>query len=317
MLTGVALKLASTFAFACMGALAKAMASALPISQIVFFRSLFALVALVIWLRWVGEFPRAIHTRRPFGHLLRGIVGTGGMGGFFLGLALLPLPDATAIGYMTPLLVVVIAALFLGEHVRAYRWSAVAAGFVGVIVMVSDHLGEGAGSTFGVLAALFGASCASLATIQTRRLTQTETTGAIVFYFSMLTTSLSFLLMTAGLLWPLAAPLGAFFADQLWRAPSWGQFGILCAIGLAGGAGQIMLTESYRYADASVIAPFDYASMIWAVALGYMFFGEIPSMRIVVGATVVTLAGLYLIWREHRLGLARPERRASGVGRTT
>lgn len=317
MLKGVALKVVSTFAFAGMGALAKSMAGVFPISQIVFFRSLFALVALVLWLRWVGEFPAAIHTRRPFGHLLRGIVGTGGMGGFFLGLALLPLPDATAIGYATPLLVVVLAALFLGEHVRAYRWSAVAAGFVGVVVMVSDHLGEGGGSTFGVLAALFGAGCASLATIQTRRLTQTEKTGAIVFYFSMLTTVLSFLLMTAGLLWPLKAPLGQFLADQLWRWPSWPQLGVLCAIGLAGGVGQITMTESYRHADASVIAPLDYVSMIWAVALGYMFFGEIPSARIVGGASIVIVAGLLLIWREHHLGLARPERRAGGIGRAT
>lgn len=316
MYRGVALKIASTFAFAAMGALAKAESGAFPIAQIIFFRSLFALVALILWLRWIGAFPRGIHTRRPFGHLLRGVVGTGGMGGFFLGLSLLPLPDATAIGYMTPLLVVVIAALFLHEKVRAYRWSAVAAGFVGVIVMVSDHLGESSSSTLGVMAALFGASCASLATIQTRRLTQSETTGAIVFYFSLLTTVLGFVLMTAGAFWPISAPLGAFFAQQFWVTPNFGQLATLCAIGMIGGAGQILLTESYRYAEASVIAPFDYVSMIWAVALGYLVFGDIPSLRIVAGASIVIAAGLYLIWREHRLGLSRPERPASGVGRS-
>lgn len=183
MLKGVVMRIAAAFAFAIMASFAKLTNGGYSIGQIVFFRSLFALAVLVVWLRARGDFPRAIHTRRPLGHLARGTGGTGGMFSYFLAVALLPLPDVIAIGYLSPLLVVALAAIVLGETVRLYRWSAVAVGFAGVLVMVSEHLGEGAGSRVGALAALSSAAFASYAVIQTRRLAQTETTGAIVFYF--------------------------------------------------------------------------------------------------------------------------------------
>ena len=120
-----------------------------PVGEVVLFRSIFAMATLVVWLARRGEFPRALHTRRKLGHIGRSIAGSGGMFANFIALSLLPLADATAFTFATPLLVVPMAALTLGETVRPYRWAAVALGFVGVLVMLSDHLGEGFGRPAG------------------------------------------------------------------------------------------------------------------------------------------------------------------------
>lgn len=158
MLLGVALKIASAFLFTLMNAGIKASSATYPITQVVFFRSLFGLAVLVVWLWARGEFPSALKTKRPGGHLLRGLVGVSAMAFGFTSVALLPLADSTALAYVSPLIAVVLAALVLGERVRIYRWSAVIAGFCGVLVMVWEHLGGGGqGGYAGIVAALGGA----------------------------------------------------------------------------------------------------------------------------------------------------------------
>ena len=316
MFLGIALKVAATFAFAAMSALIKTASPRFPVGEVVLFRSLFALAVLVAWLAWRGEFPHALHTRRKLGHIGRSIAGSGGMFANFIALSLLPLADATALTFATPLIVVPLAALTLGETVRFYRWAAVALGFVGVVVMLSDHLGEGlsdsaaARSSMGAMIALAGAVSSAVAMIQTRRLTQSEPTGAIVFYFSSLTAAISAALLMVAALWPAEAPGAAFMAGQRFVAPSPGEFVLLGSIGVLGGTGQILMTHSYRFADASVIAAFDYVAMIWAAALGYALFAETPSPRILVGAAIVASAGVFVIWREHS---ARRIRRAAAL----
>jgi drug/metabolite transporter (DMT)-like permease len=309
-LRGVALKVAATFVFALMSATIKTEAARYPVGEVVLFRSAFALVVLVAWLAWRGEFPAALRTRRPIGHIGRSLAGSGGMFANFVALSLLPLAAATAFTFATPLIVVVLAALVLHETVRGYRWAAVGFGFVGVIVMLSEHLGEGASNvasaaTMGALIALAGAVASAVAMIQTRRLTQSEATGAIVFYFSSLTGIVSALVLILAAVWPVGAPGAAFAFGQRFAAPSLLDFFMLAAIGLLGGAGQIMMTHSYRYADASIIAAFDYTSMLWALALGLALFGESPSPRILVGAAIVVASGVFVLWRERRLSVIR------------
>jgi len=305
MLQGIALKVAATFVFAFMSALIKTASARFPVGEVVLFRSLFALVVLVAWLASRGEFPHALHTKRPFGHIGRSIAGSGGMFANFVVLSLLPLADATAFTFATPLIVVPLAAFTLGEIVRPYRWAAVALGFVGVLVMLSDHLGEGVGAaapqrTLGAIIALAGAASSAVAMIQTRRLTQSEPTGAIVFYFSSLTATFSALLLLAAAVWPGGAPGADFAAGQAFVTPGLFEFAVLASIGLLGGAGQILMTHSYRFADASIIAAFDYVAMIWAAALGYLFFAETPTPRILGGALIVAATGIFVIWREQR-----------------
>jgi drug/metabolite transporter (DMT)-like permease len=236
-----------------------------------------------------GEIGSAVRTARPLGHLTRGLISVAGMFLNFAALARLPLVDATAISFAAPLITVALAAFILHERVRAYRWSAVAFGFAGVVVMLWPYLDVatlfGAGST----ATTVGAACAVTAAftnagavIQTRRLTDSETTASIVLYFSLACTGLVTL--------PFA-----------WVTPSRTELGALVAIGVIGGLSHIFLTESYRYAPASVVAPFDYVALLWAFLFGYVLFGEIPTLYVYVGAAIVAASGLFVIWRERQL----------------
>jgi drug/metabolite transporter (DMT)-like permease len=315
MFLGIALKVAATLAFAAMSALIKIASPTFPVGEVVLFRSLFALAALAAWLAWRGEFPHALRTERKLGHIARSIAGSGGMFANFIALSLLPLADATAFTFVSPLLIVPMAAVGLGEVVRPYRWAAVALGFIGVLIMLSHDLGQGVGATAagyssGAAIALCGAVCTAAAMIQTRRLSRSEATGAIVFYFTSVTTAISAVLMLLAAAWPGGAPAADFFSGQRFVAPGPLEFILLAAIGVLGGAGQILMTHSYRFADASVIAAFDYVAMIWAAALGYALFAETPSPAIVSGAAVVAAAGVFVLWREHS---ARRIRRAAAA----
>jgi drug/metabolite transporter (DMT)-like permease len=160
-----------------------------------------------------------------------------------------------------------------------------------------------AATTLGLGFAIVGAFCNAASVIQTRRLTETETTSSIVFYFSLIC---SF----AGLAtWPLSRLVPTWGLD--WLDPTWPDLAALVTVGLCGGLAHILLTESYRWAPASLVAPFDYTSMVWAFLLGYFFFGELPTVYVFVGAAIITAAGLFVIWRERQLGLQR-QRAAEG-----
>jgi drug/metabolite transporter (DMT)-like permease len=305
-LIGVGLKVLSALAFTFMSAGIKWLGSDYPTGQIVFFRSAFALVPLLVWLGMKGDLAASVRTNDLRSHVIRGLMGSCAMFAGFVSLQYLPLSDSVVIGYLSPLLTVVLAALFLGETIRIYRWTAVAAGFVGVVVMVSPHLSPAAlvadsrSTTIGALFGLLGACCAAGATIQVRKLTSRESTGAIVLYFTLLTTALGACTILLG-----------------WKVPSLAHLGLLVTIGILGGIGQILMTQSYRYADASLIAPFDYTTMIWAFLLGWFLFGQLPGTAVVLGGSIVAAAGLFVIWREHRLGLQRAKHVETGSQRAT
>jgi drug/metabolite transporter (DMT)-like permease len=287
----ITLKVASALIFAVMSALVRYLGTAYPIGQVVFFRSAFAVVPVVVIFAWRRELEAAIRMGRPFGHAGRGLTAIGGMFCNFSALARLPIVDATAISFAAPLITVAMAALVLKEQVRIYRWSAVIVGFIGVLVMVAPHLdvggtaasaGGAVGAAFGLAGAFFNAG----SVIQTRHLTKSETTSSIVFYFSIICA-------LAGLV---TLPFG-------WNMPSGPELAALIGIGICGGLAHIVLTESYRWAPASLVAPFDYTSMLWALLLGYLAFGELPTMLVFLGAAIIAAAGLFVIWRERQLGL--------------
>ncbi len=182
-----------------MWTLVKLSAPAFPVSEIVFFRSIFAMATLAVWLASRGEWPGALKTTRPLGHIGRSIAGSCGMFGSFLALALLPLAVATAFTFATPLMIVPLAAIVLGEEVPLARGLTVALGFVGVLVMLSGQFGEGSASRVGAFVALFAAGSGAVAMIQTRRLVQSEATGAIVFYFFSVTALVSLAILVVAL----------------------------------------------------------------------------------------------------------------------
>ncbi len=294
-LLGISLKVLSAVVFTMMSAVLKTLMDRYPVGEVVFFRSFFAILPLCLWLGWNGELINGLRTKNVIGHFKRGFLGTAGMTLGFAALSYLPLHDAIAIGYASPLILVVLAALLLKETVRAYRWSAVAVGFVGVLIMLSPYLKPEtfsgsmmAGPTFGAICAFLGACASAGAMVQVRRLTGTEKTGAIVFYFFVLATVLSFCTIVFG-----------------WNMPNATDLALFILGGILGGVGQILLTECYRYADASVIAPFEYTTMIWALLLGWFIFGDLPTFTIMIGASIVAATGLFIVWRERQLGLER------------
>jgi len=296
-LRGIVLKVLSVCVFMAMASLIKATSADIPPGQAVFFRSFFAIPVIVVWLIQRHELRTGLKTANPMGHFWRGVVGTSAMGLGFAGLGLLPLPEVTAIGYAAPLLVVIFAAMFLNEEVRLFRLSAVALGIVGVLIVLSPRLSVSASGldvteTLGAIVVLGGAVFAALAQVFVRKLVATEQTATIVFWFSVTAASLS----SVSIFWG-------------WAVPTVGESIMLVLAGLLGGLGQILLTSSYRHADASVIAPFEYTSMLLAIGVGFFFFGEVPTWTMIGGASIIVLAGVIIILRERKLGLERTRQR--------
>lgn len=309
-LLGISLKVASTLIFFVMATALKIAAETVPIGQLVFARNFFGLFPVLMMVTMRRELGLAFRTANPKGHLTRATVGLSAMVCSFTALYLLPLPDATAIGFGTPLFVVVLAFFLLGEKVRIYRWSAVGVGFIGILVVLSPHLGDAhldGPATLGAAIGVMGAGFAALAMITVRKLCETERTSTIVTWFAGSSTLLALLTL----------PLGLAIPGQAWIVPDLPTAGLLVIIGLAGGVGQILLTQSYRFADASTIAPFDYVNMLWAIIVGWVIFSEIPMPEVVFGALIVIAAGIFVIYREHKLGLDRTKsRRASSPSRS-
>jgi drug/metabolite transporter (DMT)-like permease len=289
----ILLKLAAAFLFAAMSVMVRWLGERYPVGQVVFFRSVFAVVPVVIIYAWRRELMAAIRIRRPIAHLGRGLTAVCAMFSNFSALARLPVVDATAISFVSPLITVALSAVFLKEQVRIYRWSAVIIGFTGVLVMLAPQLDVDASTVnavavTGAILGLLGAFFSACSTVQTRALTRSEATSSIVLYFSLICA-------IAGLC---TLPFG-------WLAPSWPELAMLMAIGVFGGLAHIFLTESYRLAEVSLVAPFDYTSMLWALILGYIVFNELPDTLVYLGAVIIAGAGLFVIWRERKLGLQR------------
>ncbi len=264
------------------------LAGAVPVGEVVFFRAVFAMVPLLA-LSTVTIGPLAIiRTTRPFHHVARSAAGVSSMFLNFWALSMLPLADITAFSFVAPIFAVVLAALLLSEHVGPFRWGAVLVGFAGTLLMVQPHGGLGhlahSGFSLGAMLALSGAFLSSFVVVFIRQMSATERSEAIVFYF-MLTSAI---VGAATMIW-FRAPLT--FANTSW----------LVLVGLLGGVGQICMTYCYRYAEPSLLAPFDYTAMVWAVALGYFIFREIPEPMVMAGAGVVSAAGIFIVWRERNL----------------
>lgn len=297
-LRGIAYKLIAVMCFIVMQSLVKWVSGDVPAGESVFFRSFFALPIIIVWLAMRGDLRTGLKVAKPMTHVWRGLIGTMAMGSMFAGLAFLPLPEVTALTYAMPLLVVIFAAMFLDEKVGVFRLGAVALGLVGVLIILAPRVTALEGDTVrtmeavGAVIVILGAVCGALAQIFIRKMVATEEVSAIVFWFSCTSTLMALL----------TVPFG-------WVVPSFAQTVALIVTGLVGGLGQIFLTSSYRYADASLVAPFDYASMLFAILIGYFVFAEVPTVQMLIGAGLIILAGIIIILRERQLGIRREKAR--------
>ncbi|MBV1868595.1 MAG: DMT family transporter [Marinosulfonomonas sp.] len=298
---GILLKLCSVVILVVMSSIIKAYSQDVPPGQAVFFRSFFAIPVILVWVSLRGEIRSGLRVNNVMSHVWRGGIGTCAMVLYFASLGMLPLPEVMAIGYAAPLMVVILAAIFLGEKVRGFRITAVVIGLVGVLVVLSPRLSAFGAvvderAQIGAMVVLASALFVAISQIVLRKIVDSEHTAAIVFYYSIISSLLALC----------SAPFG-------WTMPGAEVFLMLILAGLMGGAGQIFLTSSYRHADVSVIAPFDYASMILALLIGYFVFDEVPTMVMLSGASLVISAGVFIIWREHKLGLERAKQRKAAT----
>jgi drug/metabolite transporter (DMT)-like permease len=196
------------------------------------------------------------------------------------------LANATALGYAAPMFITILAIPLLGETVRIYRWSAVIAGFIGVLLVVHPDSG---GMSVGALIALGGALATAFAMIAIRKMADTEPNVAIVFYFTLTGTVVGAATLPFNGVWPDLADVH-----------------ILVTIGLIGGIAQILMTRAYQMAPASVIAPFDYASLVFALSLGLVVWGEFPAPIELVGTAIIVGSSLYIAFRERQRRIVRP-----------
>jgi drug/metabolite transporter (DMT)-like permease len=281
-LAGIALRLLTALLLAIMFALVKlASTRGVNVVESLFYRqcgsTLCAAAAVA-----AGPGLVSLRTKRIRAHVGRMALGLAAMALNFLAFILLPLAEATTIGFSVPIFSVVLAALVLGEPTGRWRWGAVAAGFAGVLLIVQPGSGDVplAGASVALAAALLTASV----TIVIRRLGATERATTTVFWFAI--SSL--------------APLGLLMLHfaKSHDAVTWG---ILAGLALAGGLAQLTLTGALRLAPVALVMPMDYSGLIWAALLGLLMFGELPTPWIWLGAPVIIASGLVIVWREHRL----------------
>ncbi|MFG6665598.1 DMT family transporter [Halomonas sp. HNIBRBA4712] len=252
--------------------------------QIMFFRSLVAL-PLIATLAYFGGGLRKLSTRRPGVHLLRGVIYTGTMGFFILGLTLLPLAEATAIAFVAPLFVTLLSVPLLGERIAPPVLMASLLGFVGVVIVVRPGAGAlGPGALSMIAAAMFYA----LTMITARRYGARENLWALLFYVSLI----PMLLSATTLFW-------------VWQTPQGWQWAGFLASGVLGVGAIGFITLAFRYAPAAIAAPFDYTALLWAVLLGWWFWGELPDQWVWVGSALIIISGLWIAYHDRRTTLKR------------
>jgi drug/metabolite transporter (DMT)-like permease len=275
---GMLLMVAGLALFSLLNGLVKALAETFPISQIIFFRNLFALATLLAMAPGLGGF-KALRPTDKGGLALQAVQFTAVLFFIFVAYRHMPLADATAISFLQPLLVVLLSAPFLGERVTPSGWIGVALGFAGVMLMMRP---TGTASAFGVSMALIGTVFSALSLLQQRNLSRGATSIAIAFW----TLGGSALLIAPALLFD-------------WVTPTPAQWAWLIGNGLASGACQYLTTRALYHAPVGAVAPLNYTKMVWAMLVGFAWFGDVPTFGMLIGSAAVILAGL-IVYREHR-----------------
>ncbi|MCH8615399.1 DMT family transporter [Sphingomonas sp. SM33] len=291
--SGILCRLGSGLSFSTMGALLKlASMDGMNAPELVFYRSIFSLPVVLFWVLQTENLA-ALKPNRPLAHVWRSALGLTSMGLTFQALILLPLADATAINFTAPIFATVLSFLILREDVRIHRWAAVVVGFIGVLIVARP--GGSSLPAVGVMIALIAALGQAGVTTTLRQIQRSENISAIVFWFAVAG------ILVGGLLMPVfghAHPVQAF--------------AFVAAGGLAGGIGQLLMTNSLR-APVSVVSPFDYLQIVGATIYGWLLFSDVPSAHTITGAALIAASGIYTAWREHRRRLKEGPAAVSAV----
>jgi len=282
-LRGALWLLLSAMAFAAMSGIAKMLGGSLHAFEIAFFRCLFGLAAILpfVW----GPGGAGLKTSRPWLYLVRCLIGVTAILGSFYSLTNLPLASAVAVNFTKPLFMLVLAALFLGERVDWRRWLATCAGFAGVVVLLrpsASPMDVGDNWLGGTAAAIYAAFAMAVVLVLVKKLSETEQPATLLFWFT------------------LAAAIGtAGPAALVWQTPTWGQTLWLVLLGGMASLGQYAIFRAYQVGEATVVGPVDYTQLLWAGAIGALFFGEMPDLGTLIGAAMI-IGSAFVVLKQGR-----------------
>jgi drug/metabolite transporter (DMT)-like permease len=279
-LRGIGFMLLAVAAFAALDAALKVLAGHYPPMQVAALRGLSSLPVVLIWALATVPIASLWRIRWPL-HLLRGAISIGMLAAFAYALRRMGLAEAYAIFFVAPLLITALAAPILGERVDAVRWAAIGAGLIGVLVILRPT-GAGVVSLAG-LAVLGAALGYAISALTVRVVARSDSTQAMVFWMTAL------LGLGAGIL---SLPEWTPLLREHWRP--------IGVIALAGSIAQYAVTEAFRHGEASVVAPFEYTALLWGMALDALLWQLLPQPHMLLGATIVIAAGVFLIRREHK-----------------
>jgi len=254
------------------------------VAETLFYRQIGSVVCAAAFVA-VGPGFGSLRTKRFSAHAIRMAIGVVAMLLNFLMVTLLPLAEATAIGFSVPIFATLLAAVVLREPTGKWRWGAVIVGFLGVLVIIQP--GSGHINAYGGAVALGAVISTACATIAIRHLGATEAVATTVFWFGATS------LVPLGLAMPFVA-----------HAHAAATFAVIAALSLAGGIAQLALTGALRLAPVSLVMPMDYSALLWASLLGLLLFDQVPSHWTWLGAPIVIAAGLVILWREQQLRIA-------------
>jgi drug/metabolite transporter (DMT)-like permease len=285
-LYALTLRLMAVLLFSGMFAFAKLVQdTGVTLAETMFWRQTFAVPAIFIWI-WFGPGIATLKTQRFPIHVRRAALGMFGMLFTIGALRLLPMAEATTLGFTVPLFGTILAALLLKEKVGVHRWSAVLLGLVGVVIVAQP--GSSAIPPLGAAVGLIGAFMVALVSVQIKDLSRTDPPLTIAFWFSLLGTVPPLLFMPF-----VAVPHSA----KIWA--------LLVGMGIVGGLAQMLMSASLRYGAVSTVLVMDYTSLIWSVIIGWLVWDHLPPSSTWMGAPIIVASGLYIAWREHRLAIER------------
>ena len=276
---GLAYGGAGMLLMAIMDTIVKWLSGSYPVSEILVFRNFFGLLPLLVVLAFTGG-PQMLRSPQPVLMCLRAFFALGAGFMFFAALRSIPLADAFALAFTSPLFITALSVPVLSEKVGIHRWSAVILGFAGCLIILRPT-----GQSFDPAALLVigAALCYAMVMLLTRKLAPRNSTLSMMIWAAVIS------LLISGAVAPFE-----------WVMPSWGDFALFAVMGLIGSAGMFMIGQAYRYAPAAVIAPLDYSVLLWGVLFGWLLWQELPDQYVWIGASVVALSGIYIVRRETR-----------------
>ena len=279
-LLGAGLMIVAVVFISLMDATVKFVMDDLPFAQVAFLRYAMMTLFLVPLILLTGKGRDIVQVKKPIAQILRGLLMFLSAFLFFGAIEFMPLADAVALSFISPMLTTVLSGLFLKEQIGLRRYLAVFVGFIGVLIIVrpgteSFSLPALMAVGAGLLLAFFNILTRSVAT---------EAPPLVALFYAGITGSV----------------IGAVFAQAVWVPVSSADYGLLALIGFLGTSGHGLLILSFRYGEASFVAPFMYFEIVTATVFGYLIFGDFPALLVWVGVAIIVLSGLYTGWRERK-----------------